>query len=54
MQSSFPLAIQLIRDLMAYDVQPELLNGLVSLLKPSRPETVKIQAKTQEGKISKH
>lgn len=41
-------AIQLIRDLMAYDVQPELLKGLVALLKPSREETAKIQARILE------
>ncbi|XP_015263773.1 PREDICTED: uncharacterized protein C1orf228 homolog [Gekko japonicus] len=41
-------AIQLIRDLMAYDVQLELLKGLVSLLKPSRQETAKLQARILE------
>ncbi|KAL8178807.1 UNVERIFIED_CONTAM: Armadillo-like helical domain containing protein 1 [Gekko kuhli] len=40
--------IQLIRDLMAYDVQLELLKGLVSLLKPSRQETAKVQARILE------
>ncbi|XP_060087673.1 armadillo-like helical domain containing protein 1 [Heteronotia binoei] len=41
-------AIQLIKDLMAYDVQSELLKGLVSLLKPSRQETAKTQARILE------
>nr|XP_056700769.1 armadillo-like helical domain containing protein 1 [Euleptes europaea] len=41
-------AVQLIRDLMAYDVRPELLQRLVSLLKPSRKDTVKIQARILE------
>ncbi|KAL8175436.1 UNVERIFIED_CONTAM: hypothetical protein K2H54_025028 [Gekko kuhli] len=40
--------IQLIRDLIAYDVQLELLKGLVSLLKPSRQETAKLQARILE------
>ncbi|XP_077190121.1 armadillo-like helical domain containing protein 1 isoform X2 [Paroedura picta] len=47
-------AIQLIRDLMAYDVQSELLEGLVSLLKPSRQETAKIQARILEEQGSLH
>ncbi|XP_048353441.1 armadillo-like helical domain containing protein 1 [Sphaerodactylus townsendi] len=47
-------AIQLIRDLMAYDLQPELLKGLVSLLKPSRPETAKIQARILEESGALH
>ncbi|KAF7253909.1 Armadillo-like helical domain containing protein 1, partial [Varanus komodoensis] len=41
-------AIQLIKDLMAYDVRPALLKGLVALLKPSRQETAKMQAKILE------
>ncbi|XP_019386863.1 PREDICTED: uncharacterized protein C1orf228 homolog [Crocodylus porosus] len=39
-------AIQLIKDLMSYDVRPALLQGLVALLKPPRREAVKTQAKT--------
>ncbi|XP_015666828.1 armadillo-like helical domain containing protein 1 [Protobothrops mucrosquamatus] len=41
-------AIQLIKDLMAYDVRPALLKGLVTLLKPSRQETAKMQARILE------
>nr|XP_020638938.1 uncharacterized protein C1orf228 homolog [Pogona vitticeps]XP_020638939.1 uncharacterized protein C1orf228 homolog [Pogona vitticeps]XP_020638940.1 uncharacterized protein C1orf228 homolog [Pogona vitticeps] len=41
-------AIQLIKDLMAYDVRPAVLKGLVTLLKPSRQETAKMQAKLLE------
>ncbi|XP_060629354.1 armadillo-like helical domain containing protein 1 [Anolis sagrei] len=41
-------AIQLIKDLMAYDVQPAVLQGLVALLKPSRQETARMQAKIFE------
>nr|XP_008107721.1 PREDICTED: uncharacterized protein C1orf228 homolog isoform X1 [Anolis carolinensis]XP_008107722.1 PREDICTED: uncharacterized protein C1orf228 homolog isoform X1 [Anolis carolinensis] len=41
-------AIQLIKDLMAYDVQPAILQGLVALLKPSRQETARMQAKILE------
>ncbi|XP_062974706.1 armadillo-like helical domain containing protein 1 [Elgaria multicarinata webbii] len=41
-------AIQLIKDLMAYDVRPALLKGLVALLKPSRQETAKMQARILE------
>lgn len=38
---------------MAYDVRPALLKGLVVLLKPSRQETAKMQAKLLEGEIPK-
>ncbi|XP_042320780.1 armadillo-like helical domain containing protein 1 isoform X2 [Sceloporus undulatus] len=41
-------AIQLIKDLMSYDVRPRVLQGLVELLKPSRQETAKMQAKILE------
>uniref|UniRef100_A0A8D0KJZ4 Armadillo like helical domain containing 1 n=1 Tax=Salvator merianae TaxID=96440 RepID=A0A8D0KJZ4_SALMN len=41
-------AIQLIKDLMAYDVRLPLLKGLVALLKPSRQETAKLQARILE------
>ncbi|KAH0618693.1 hypothetical protein JD844_018102 [Phrynosoma platyrhinos] len=41
-------AIQLIKDLMSYDVRPAVLQGLVALLKPSRQETAKMQAKILE------
>ncbi|XP_013917209.1 PREDICTED: uncharacterized protein C1orf228 homolog isoform X1 [Thamnophis sirtalis] len=41
-------AIQLIKDLIAHDVRPALLKGLVALLKPSRQETAKMQARILE------
>ncbi|XP_058033526.1 armadillo-like helical domain containing protein 1 isoform X3 [Ahaetulla prasina] len=47
-------AIQLIKDLMAYDVRPALLKGLVTLLKPSRQETAKMQARILEEAGSLH
>lgn len=52
--SSFSAAIQLIKDLMAYEVRPALLKGLVMLLRPSRKETAKIQARILEGDVSAH
>ncbi|KAJ6659479.1 hypothetical protein lerEdw1_018713 [Lerista edwardsae] len=41
-------AIQLIKDLISYDVRPALLQGLVSLLKPSREEKAKMHVRILE------
>ncbi|XP_053100308.1 armadillo-like helical domain containing protein 1 isoform X3 [Hemicordylus capensis] len=47
-------AIQLIKDLMTYDVRPAVLKGLVSLLKPSRQETAKMHARILEEAGTSH
>ncbi|XP_030428427.1 armadillo-like helical domain containing protein 1 isoform X2 [Gopherus evgoodei] len=47
-------AIQLIKDLMAYEVRPALLKGLVELLKPPRKETAKVKGKALEDPATLH
>ncbi|XP_074923674.1 armadillo-like helical domain containing protein 1 isoform X2 [Chelonoidis abingdonii] len=47
-------AIQLIKDLMAYDVRPALLKGLVELLKPPGKETAKVKGKALEDPVTLH
>lgn len=45
-----PPAIELIKDLVNYDVCEELLKGLVDLLTPSVPETSELQPKILSGR----
>uniref|UniRef100_A0A674I152 Armadillo like helical domain containing 1 n=1 Tax=Terrapene triunguis TaxID=2587831 RepID=A0A674I152_9SAUR len=45
-------AIQLIKDLTAYEVRPVLLKGLVELLKAPEKETAKVKGRALEGKRS--
>uniref|UniRef100_A0A452HYM4 Uncharacterized protein n=1 Tax=Gopherus agassizii TaxID=38772 RepID=A0A452HYM4_9SAUR len=47
-------AIQLIKDLMAYEVRPALLKGLVELLKPPGKETAKVKGKALEDPATLH
>ncbi|XP_034635414.1 armadillo-like helical domain containing protein 1 isoform X4 [Trachemys scripta elegans] len=47
-------AIQLIKDLMAYEVRPVLLKGLVELLKPPGKETAKVKGKAPEDPATLH
>ncbi|XP_066482210.1 armadillo-like helical domain containing protein 1 [Tiliqua scincoides] len=47
-------AIQLIKDLMAYDVRQALLKGLVALLKPSREGTAKMHVRILEEPTTSH
>lgn len=47
-------AIQLIQDLMAYEVRPALLKGLVELLKPPGTEAAKGKGKILEELVTHH